>query len=294
MSSAGSNAALLESFDPLSGGACGPGSRDAPLGKAFAGRARTAAIDYFCYLPKRIDPTLPTLVCVHGISRNALEHVFAFRQQADNLGFAVIAPVFDSGAYRGYQTLGSKFGWSALSAFTALLDEAAETTGGRVRAANLLGFSGGGQFVHRFAMARPERVRAFAVSSAGWYTFPNEAARYPLGVAGPSAPGLDLSAFLKLPMLVMVGSADRNRDATLRQGRKIDALQGADRVERAKRWTAAVNDAARVRGLAPPAAFIELPGAAHSFADCARSGLVGRAAEFLFRNADAPLAQKPE
>lgn len=283
MNAAGRDPTMLASFDPISGKAGEFGGRDAPLGQVFAKRARAAAIDCFYYLPRRRDPARVPLICVHGISRNALEHVFAFRRHADDYGFALVAPVFDSRAYRGYQTLGSKNGWNALRAFAALLDEAAETTGGQAQTANLFGFSGGGQFVHRFAMARPGRVNAFAIASAGWYTLPTEIARYPLGVSGPSSPDVDISAFLKLPMLVMVGSADRDRDATLRQGRKIDAQQGADRVERAKRWAAAVNDAAHFRGLPPPAAYAELPGATHSFADCVRSGLVSRAAEFLLQ-----------
>lgn len=285
----------LMAFDPISRGAERSDARDIPRGRVFAARIRPANLDCFCYLPARIDPARPPLICVHGISRNALEHVFAFRRYADECGFAIMAPVFDTGAFRGYQTLGGKSRWNARHAFLAMLDNLQELIGVSAPKADLFGFSGGAQFVHRFAMVEPNRVNAIAIASAGWYTFPIATARFPLGLSGAKAPVLDLSSFLKTPMLVMVGSADTDRDANVRQGRKIDALQGPNRVERARRWTAAVNDAARLYALAAPAAFEELPLAGHSFSDCVSAGLARRAIEFLTRQTPRAIdAKSPE
>lgn len=285
----------LASFDPFSESAAGAGERDRPRGRVFAARIRPADLDFFCYLPSRIDPGRPPLVCVHGISRNALEHVFAFRRYADEFGFAIVAPVFDTGAFRGYQTLGSKNGWNARRALLSALDGLPDMIGVSAPAANLFGFSGGGQFAHRFAMAEPHRVRALAIAAAGWYTFPTAATRFPMGLSGAKAPDVDISSFLKLPIFVMVGSADVDRDANVRQGRKIDTLQGRTRVDRARRWTAAVNDAARLKGLPAPATCAELPGAGHSFSDCVSAGLARRAVEFLTRQTPrAPGALIPE
>ena len=253
--------------------------RLAPVGQVYARSASATGLCCFRYTPARCDLTRPPLVCIHGISRNALEHVYAFRQQADDMGFPVVAPIFDRAAYRGYQTLGARSGWNALAAFDLLLDEITAEFG--ARAVNLFGFSGGGQFAHRFAMARPARVGAFAIASAGWYTFPSASARYPRGLAGDGPVRGDAGGFLSIPMLVAVGSSDVDRDATLRQGKKIDAQQGRDRVARAKNWTVAVNEAARDRGLPPPAVFVELAGAKHSFAECAVAGLVRRTMDFF-------------
>lgn len=281
MTRTGLRSALLASFK-ASAPAMRPSSgSDGPAGQVYGRPVGAARLDCFFYFPKMRDLSRAPLVCVHGISRNALEHVFAFRQQADALGFPVIAPVFDRKHYRGYQTLGSKHDWNALSAFDAALDDVEAAAG--ARSFNLFGFSGGGQFIHRFAMARPARVRALATASAGWYTFPGDEARFPRGLAGKIPHGADHAAFLKLPMLVIVGSEDRERDPALRQGWKIDAQQGADRVERARNWAAAVNDAARNRVLPPPATYAELAGATHSFSDCVAAGLARRVTEFFFQ-----------
>jgi len=271
-------AALFQSFETVPPPLADRPKRIAPLGQVYAKSADATGLPSFRYTPGRRDLSRPPLFCLHGISRNALEHVYAFRQQADEMGFPVIAPIFDSAAYRGYQTLGAKTGWNALAAFDALLDEVSAEFD--ASAVNLFGFSGGGQFAHRYAMARPARVEALAIASAGWYTHPSEAVRYPRGFAGNTQLLKGLREYLRIPTLVMVGSADTERDATLRQGKKINAQQGADRVARAKTWTAAVNAAASERGLPPPAAYAELIGAAHSFADCVAAGLVRRAAEF--------------
>lgn len=281
MTKPGSRVALLASFSVSAPAARPSAGREGPAEQVYGRPAGAARLDCFFYFPKMRDLSRQPLVCVHGISRNALEHVFAFRQQADALGFPVIAPVFDRRRFRGYQTLGSKRGWNALSAFEAALDDIEAAVG--AHSFNLFGFSGGGQFVHRLAMARPARVRALATASAGWYTFPGGEAPFPRGLGGGTPHGADDAAFLKLPTLVIVGSKDRERDPSLRQGRKIDAQQGADRVERARNWAASVNETARDRGLPPPAIYAELAGATHSFSDCVAAGLARSVTEFFFQ-----------
>ena len=272
-------AALSDAFRTFASATKPAAPRTTPIGKVYSRSIGAAALGCFFYVPPRRDLSRPPLICVHGISRNALEHVYAFRDLADEFGFPVVAPVFGRTSYRGYQTLGQKSGWNALAAFDGAADELAADFGAPF--INLFGFSGGGQFAHRYAMARPERVRALSIAAAGWYTFPDAAARYPRGYAGDRPPGADIAAFLTLPMLVAVGSADRARDATLRQGKRINAQQGADRVERARNWVGAINAAAGNRGAPPPAIYTELSGATHAFSDCVAAGLARCVATFF-------------
>jgi poly(3-hydroxybutyrate) depolymerase len=56
---------------------------------------------------------------------------------------------------------------------------------------HLSGYSGGGQFVHRFMLVHPGRVARVAVGAAGWYTFPDPALDWsiPAGSSrGPISP----------------------------------------------------------------------------------------------------------
>lgn len=274
------DAAFVFDADPLQNRL--PADRLTPRSRAFSVASAPPALDCFYYIPERLDASAPPLVCVHGVSRNALEHIFGFSRKADETGAALVVPVFDKRAFSGYQTLGCKKDWNALNAFEALLEAAAGVIGAPTDAVNMFGFSGGGQFVHRFAMARPQRVRAFAFAAPGWYTLPDAALKFPVGVGGPKSPVGDLDAFLSLRMLAIVGTEDSERDAVFRQTRKLDRLQGVNRIERARTWTRAVNAAASARGLAPPAALVELPGVAHSFAACMRSGMADRVFAYLY------------
>jgi hypothetical protein len=124
-------------------------------------------------------------------------------------------------------------------------------------------------------MAHPERIARYVASAAGWYTFPDESRDFPYGLRRPPS-GLDMSRqrlFLNVPGCAFVGARDRRRGASLRQREHVDAQQGTTRIERAMRWTEAMNARAQALDLPPPLQLHQLPGTGHSF-----GGLVRRAA----------------
>lgn len=274
--------AALDGFALDGSRPAGAPARAKPVGRVFADAVEHPPIRFFYYLPQALNEAAIPLVCVHGISRNALEHLFAFRSYAEQIGAPLIAPLFDRKTYRGYQTLGMARSWNALSAFDAVLDQARAVTDAPTDRVNLFGYSGGAQFVHRYAMANPARVNAFAIASAGWYTMPNPKLAFPLGAAGGDLPACDLEAFLARPMLAIVGAADTTQDSALRRTKKLDALEGTNRVERAQSWVRAINAAAADRERSRVAAYVELKGAGHSFADCVKAGIADHVFSFLY------------
>lgn len=237
---------------------------------------------YFICKPRDGVRTPRPLVSVHGITRNALEHALLFQPWADRLGVVVLAPLFSRARFRRYQTLGgARRGPSAADAFDAMLDDAESQyaiDGGSVC---LFGFSGGGQFVHRYALTRPTRIARFVVGAAGWYTFPDSAVDYPYGLSGLD--GVRLGEFLRLPSRVIVGERDDRRDEVLNQAPEIDLLQGRSRIERGRRWVDAVNAVARAMMLPEPCGFQLLPKANHAFGTAMRRHRLGHAVtNFLF------------
>ncbi len=227
------------------------------------------------------DPASPLLVAVHGISRNAEAHARAFHETARRCGWTVMAPLFDATRYPDYQRLGRRGRRADLGLLAALADLEARR-GRPVRRFSLFGFSGGAQFAHRFALAWPHLVDVLLLAAAGWYTMPDPDLRYPYGLAPcRRLPDLvfRLEPFLRRPIRVFVGSEDIERDETVRSGSRLDALQGTNRLERARRWCAALETAAHRRGLAVDVVLQLLPGAGHDFAACvdpARGRLVER------------------
>ncbi|MFN3727879.1 MAG: hypothetical protein ACK4SZ_16430 [Allosphingosinicella sp.] len=240
--------------------------------------------EYFTYLPPAASAASPVVVLVHGITRNAAEHVFRFAAAADCANAILVAPLFTKASYGQYQQVvdGAR-GVQADLALFDMLTAVAAATGADTRRVHLFGFSGGAQFAHRFMMLHPERVAALAVAAAGWYSFPDPDLPYPFGIGSHPIPGgrFDAEQFLAIPRHVLVGDRDVARDEALRTGRRLDQLQGRNRLERARAWSAAMDKAAETRGIATRTTLSLLAGGSHSFTQAAeRLGLP----ELAFRN----------
>jgi len=228
---------------------------------------------YLLYCPPDMNADTPVLVAVHGISRNAAEMIRAFRAEAERRGVVLIAPYFGRRRFPDYQRLNRRGqGRRADRVLLEILDEVAVLTGCATRRIHLFGYSGGAQFAHRFAFVHPQRVVAMVIGAAGWYTLPNPALAYPLGLGACSS--LRRSAFvlpelLAVPALVMVGDADVAPGPELRSRTALNVHQGMDRIERARCWVREMRHAACVQGLPPRHELMLLPDVGHDFAACA-------------------------
>jgi pimeloyl-ACP methyl ester carboxylesterase len=223
------------------------------------------------HIPHGAAPDLPVLVAVHGISRNAHEHLDAFAEAAGDR-CAVLVPRFDADRFPSYQRLGiGRDEPRADLLLDATLGFAVERAGLSARAVHGFGFSGGAQFIQRFAMLQPGRFGSLHLASAGWYTYFGEKAPWPRG-CGRDPVGRRILAneafFRRIPCHVHVGARDDLRDDTLRTGPRIDAQQGATRVERAVRW---VDHLRARRGTSRAALTLNvLPDCGHDFAAACR------------------------
>lgn len=258
-----------------------------PRGRVFVWVPETAPeLETLLYFPRVVSTPGRALVSVHGIARNAMEHALLFAPEAERWGAAIVAPMFSERRFRGYQTLRKRRHQLAPEkAFERMLGELAQLSGLELQRLSLFGYSGGGQFAHRFALLRPERVARLTVGAAGWYSFPDDSIGYPQGIADPPSrfSRIDLDAFLRIPLQVLVGEADLQRDEALNQKPEVDERQGLTRVERGRRWVEALHHAAHERGLPAQANFRLLPGVAHSFADAViRCGMDQAVFDFHF------------
>jgi len=229
--------------------------------------------EFYTYLPPTAGPDTPLMVLVHGISRRAVEQIMGFLGEAERLGVALLAPVFEKEAYGQYQQLIDRDGTRADLALIDMMEFVGSEFGFGTQPAHLFGFSGGAQFAHRFAMIHPQRVRSMSVAAAGWYTMPDPRRRYPYGIRTHPIPGatFDPRAFLRIDRHVFVGTADRYRDEALRRSPRLDQTQGTTRVERAERWAAAMDAASDLFDAHPQKSTLALlNGVGHSFAGSTR------------------------
>ncbi len=247
------------------------------------------AFEYLAYVPATAPKGAPMLVTVHGISRNARQHMRMMMPLADRYGVVLMAPRFPRKRFPAYQRLApSADGRRPDALLRKAARELGQLVGASYRRLHLFGYSGGAQFVHRFVMRRPDRVASYAIGAAGWYTFPDETQRFPYGLRRGSdrtPSSLDADAFLRVPGLVLVGERDVTQDPALRVTARLVSHQGPTRFDRGINWSQAMNHAAAQRGLPPPVGFAPLARSPHSFALSMRRGGMG---EKVFRHLFGP------
>lgn len=259
------------------------------------------SLKYFVYVPREKNVDAPLFVTVHGVSRNARQHAELFAEYAEEYGVVLVAPYFSKRRFGDYQRLGREgSGQRADLALQKIIHEVEVLTGTDGSKLMLFGFSGGGQFVHRYAMACPDEVLKVVIGAAGWYTWPEDARKYPYGTAADARlEGVDftLQKFLKVPACVLVGQWDIKYDPGLNQSSRIQQQQGFTRLERGRRWVEAMNRAAMAHGLDTVYEFSMLRGVNHDFSLAMTNGNLGRhvfsylygAAPSLKENAELPV-----
>lgn len=224
---------------------------------------------FFFYRAGNENPGAPLVVSVHGIARNAAAHVYKLIDEAERYGLSIVAPLFEKEHYGQYQQLfDTRSGARADLALLDILSAAGRLSKANIDRVLMFGFSGGAQFTHRFVLANAERIASAVHVSAGWYTFPDRAKRFPYGLRPGRAPfEIDIAAALTVPQHVIVGELDCERDSALRQTRRIDERQGTTRVTRAIGWVDAMGEAAENAGIGAAPTLQILPGVAHSFSE---------------------------
>ncbi len=222
-------------------------------------------LHYFAYRPRHLRQDQPPLVYVHGYNRSAEAHARALLPLCDALGCSLLAPLFTKSEHPRYQRLGR--GIDGLRSDRVLNDCVEDMFGNDSGAIHLTGFSGGAQFAHRYTMAHPQRVARLIVIAAGWYTLPDTALRYPLGLHTRRVLrgfSLNPERFLHVPSTVIVGDQDTGHH-NLRRSAELDIQQGTTRVERARNWVAHMRIAAQSHGLPSLVRYLEIPGIGHDF-----------------------------
>lgn len=226
-------------------------------------------LEYFVYLPQSYRDDGKILYAIHGISRNAREHIEGFSAQAERHGTILVAPLFARQTFPRYQQLGTNVQQNrADMALDHALQDIHEWMGIPPAPMKMFGFSGGGQFLHRYAMFYPKRVARMVLAAPGWYTFPDPERKYPYGIKSTKEwPQLkfSLEKFLQIPTLVVVGEEDDLRDKDLNKAREIDAFQGLDRIERAERWINANRNLARAHDITAEFRLESIPNASHAY-----------------------------
>ena len=205
---------------------------------------------YALYLPPDAESRQPlrVLVALHGMGGNGPDFARPLLSAAERNGWAVLAPTLPYRDYRSSELV--RRDGELLPRLKALLDTLPTQTGLAFRPRALFyGFSRGSQAAHRFSLMYPEATLAVAGLSAGSYTLPSKVfkesaqdqqLKYPFGTADLeqiSGQAFDSEATQTVRYWIAVGDRDnRSEDVP----REWDQYVGRNRVERARRFVAAL------------------------------------------------------
>ena len=216
---------------------------------------------YFLYVPKQYyankESVSSILAIIHGYTGNqkgakgieiTKKNLSRWIPYAEKYNCILVAPHFDEVTFdNDYQRLnldGIRSDLRLNSIIDSIKTAFPDLKDSKLK---LFGFSGGGQFVHRYCAFHPDMVDKAVVGASGWYMWPDDELDYPLGTRLNKFPQIkdriDLKKFIQTDMMVIVGDADRKQGA-FRDSYKdadLDKIQGENRLERAKRWVNELN-----------------------------------------------------
>lgn len=268
---------------------------------SFYARGRTAVFasrldqrfSWCCYIPsaysRNDDERYPLAVLVHGSLRDATGLRDQFIDFAEEQGCILLAPLFPCGIeepgdlhnYKRVEYRGIRYDLILLD----MVNEVADIY--RIDAARFLmhGFSGGGQFAHRFFYLHPERLLGVSIGAPGIVTLPDPAKPWWVGTGGMDGifgMSPDIEAMKRVPVEMVVGEDDiETWDVTVteKSPNYMDGVNdtGKTRIDRLRSLERAFRD------LGIPVRFDVVAGIEHAgglvqepvkafFADCLRSG----------------------
>ncbi|MEB8342393.1 PHB depolymerase family esterase [Streptomyces endophyticus] len=230
-------------------------------------------LSYCLYVPtahRTAEQPLPLLVMQHGTGRTGPQYRDAMAGFAEEHGIVVLAPLFPAGLgsdpddlhnFKFMEYEGIRFDLALL----AIVEEAAQRV--RVDAGRFVlhGFSGGGQFAHRFLLLHPERLAGVSIGAPGRVTLIDPERAWWLGTGGFEerfGKPVDLDRIREVPVQLVVGEEDTETWEINNPG-DSNWMEGADAVGRTRveRITALYEN---YRSLGIDASLDIVPGVAHN------------------------------
>ncbi|MEM5315328.1 alpha/beta hydrolase [Paraburkholderia sp. JHI869] len=177
-----------------------------------------ARFPYTLYVPPEVTAPgndVELVVLMHGTGRQFIQYRDAFAGFGRWNRCIVLCPLFPVGV-RGN---GDRNGFKRLvegdihydKVLLDMVSEVGERYGKRFEKFALFGYSGGGQFVNRFAYVHPERLWAATIGAPGNVTLLDSSKAWWLGVGGferQFGKPFDLAALRRVPVQMVVGRAD--------------------------------------------------------------------------------------
>lgn len=229
---------VLEAFTSVAAGA---DSVDSPRGRIVmpVEIGGTAPLPVHMFVPESAASNAPIVLVMHGASRNADDYRDNWIEVAEACEVIIAAPEFSRERFprsARYNLGGLADAGDEPAAFDVVgtIFEAVQATyAPQTPDYVMFGHSAGSQFVHRYAMFRPDpRMRRAVGANAGWYTVPDPAIAWPYGFAGAPETPPSFEAVAALPIEIHLGTQDNDPNGRSLRRTPEAVAQGAGRFDR--------------------------------------------------------------
>lgn len=230
-------------------------------------------ITIYYYIPKTGNiKNMPVLITFHGAEREGKNPRDSWMDFAERDGFVVIAPEFSKTYYdeNAYQfgnvfvskedhTLNNEDIWT-YSVIEPIFNFFKEQTGNKAKVYSIQGHSAGGQFTHRYLLAKPNaKVDIAVASNAGTWTWldkdgsingSEESYEWPYTVKGtPFSSEEYIKSFLGRDLVIHLGDSDTTTTGAYISDNEPSLAQGAFRYERGKKYFQSSKEIAEKYGI---------------------------------------------
>jgi poly(3-hydroxybutyrate) depolymerase len=175
-------------------------------------------LSYALYVPPDHVPAaaaLPVVVVQHGTGRSAELYRNRWRDFAAERRCVILAPLFPAGIIEPGELHGFKFlehnGIRYDEELLHMIDEVGDRFNTETAKFYLHGFSGGGQFAHRFFYAHPDRLAGVSIGAPGRITQLDDKLPWWLGTQGFKQKfgiDIDIEKMRSVPVQMIVGAED--------------------------------------------------------------------------------------
>jgi pimeloyl-ACP methyl ester carboxylesterase len=211
------------------------------------------AMNVYYHIPENATVNSEILFVFHGNGRNAQDYRNAMIAKANQYNFIVIAPKFSNQDFPGGDSynLGNVFidgdnpsisslnpeqEWT-FSVVEPLFDFVRDRLNNNTLSYNIFGHSAGGQFVHRFALFKPNaRYNRMVASASGWYTVTDFNITFPYGLQNSPLENIDLENLFQRDITIQIGDLDNDPNAPALRQNEFANAQGLNRLARANHF----------------------------------------------------------
>lgn len=194
---------------------------------------------YCCYVPSSYDESAhtryPLVVLIHGSRRNADILRDQFADFAEKHQCITLCPLFPCGIgepgelhnYKRIAYQGIRYDHVLLS----MVEEMAGLYRLNTQKFLLHGFSGGGQFAHRFLYLHPERLLGVSIGAPGAITLPDPSRPWWVGTGGMEqrfGKNLNVAAMRAVAVQMVVGADDLDTWEVTYTPKSADWMEGAN------------------------------------------------------------------